>query len=382
MISVSIARVGWVSLLLAFVVSAGCERSRPFTRSGPVVSLPSVVRSQFPRDSQVLAAYAFVRDSVGLRMVSTLSTDGAFFVAADQHTTPHFAVIDPGSGSVIARFGAHGRGAGQLVAPRLLEVSRLDSIGVFIDHPTRKIGRARITSAGGELVDETDLPPRLTPSVPAVVARHSTGWIAFGYFPDEAFFVVDTSSRRITAVIGPNVFDSAAVPIALQRGAANERSFAVAPGTRRIASAYKHAAQIELYSTDGASVIVSRPLDVSVRTAFHLRAESRGLVWDREDQYAYVALAVTESRIYALFCGCGHVEKFANEVHVFDWSGNAIKRIMLDRGVYAIAVTDDDQTLAGATWVPSEGVALWRLPSVARLSIGSDRPTHSSVNGR
>jgi len=39
------------------------------------------------------------------------------------------------------------------------------------------------------------------------------------------------------------------------------------------------------------------------------------------------------------------ITDFTNEIHVFDWEGNPVKRIVLDKSIFAFAVSPDDKTL-------------------------------------
>lgn len=68
----------------------------------------------------------------------------------------------------------------------------------------------------------------------------------------------------------------------------------------------------------------------------------------KETRKAFVSGTVTDNFIYLVYSG--HLYKdenwsYGKYVFVYDWDGNAIQKILLDRYVYTIAVSADDKTI-------------------------------------
>lgn len=64
--------------------------------------------------------------------------------------------------------------------------------------------------------------------------------------------------------------------------------------------------------------------------------------------FGYLGGSVTNKYIYLLFSGKLQKEEnfnLSNEIFVFDWEGNPIKKLLLDRVVSHIAVSDDDKII-------------------------------------
>ncbi|MCK9449959.1 MAG: TolB-like 6-bladed beta-propeller domain-containing protein [Bacteroidales bacterium] len=65
----------------------------------------------------------------------------------------------------------------------------------------------------------------------------------------------------------------------------------------------------------------------------------------------YIKLKVTNNYIYGLYAGKTHselktqeykIDDFCTEIHIWDWQGNPVSKIMLDRPVFSFAVAQDD----------------------------------------
>jgi hypothetical protein len=68
----------------------------------------------------------------------------------------------------------------------------------------------------------------------------------------------------------------------------------------------------------------------------------------KETKKAFVSGAVTNDYIYLLYSGNNREDKnwsYGKQVYVYDWDGNPIQKINLDRYVYAICITSDNKTI-------------------------------------
>lgn len=78
------------------------------------------------------------------------------------------------------------------------------------------------------------------------------------------------------------------------------------------------------------------------------------IVVSPKTKLAFIDGAVTDNYIYLIYSGKEHDKKeyyLGREIFVFDWEGNQVRRLILDRGIYDIAVTNDDKTIYAADFL-------------------------------
>ncbi|SFU05025.1 TolB-like 6-blade propeller-like [Algoriphagus locisalis] len=76
--------------------------------------------------------------------------------------------------------------------------------------------------------------------------------------------------------------------------------------------------------------------------------KSMSAVMTDENKYGFVGSSTTDDFIYLLYSGKTRIqenENYANEIWVFDWDGNLIKKFLLDQEVNQIAVSSNDEFL-------------------------------------
>src|SRR5690606_2836991 len=65
-------------------------------------------------------------------------------------------------------------------------------------------------------------------------------------------------------------------------------------------------------------------------------------------RFAFVTGSVTNKYIYLLYSGKLNLvvnPNFGRIIYVYDWDGNPIKEIVLDRDIMSLTVSEDDKTL-------------------------------------
>ena len=75
-----------------------------------------------------------------------------------------------------------------------------------------------------------------------------------------------------------------------------------------------------------------------------------GIAITKNTRLAFIGGAVSDNYIYLLFSGKKVLEKtssmkYSNEIFIYDWLGNPIKKLILDNDIINLAVTNDDRTL-------------------------------------
>ena len=116
------------------------------------------------------------------------------------------------------------------------------------------------------------------------------------------------------------------------------------PSENKIAILYNKADRIELYSNDKLIKIVQNKDSFNTIMQVTKNAEGGYSVEDSEKtKYAYLSTSSTEKYIYALYSGSNDTS--SNRVLVFDWNGQFIKELSLDRKVCKIFVNPKNNIL-------------------------------------
>ncbi len=72
----------------------------------------------------------------------------------------------------------------------------------------------------------------------------------------------------------------------------------------------------------------------------------------------YIKLKVTSNYVYALYNGKTlkemnandrRIDDYSNEIHVYDWNGNPVRQIILDRNIFSFCVAADDSYIIGSS---------------------------------
>lgn len=130
----------------------------------------------------------------------------------------------------------------------------------------------------------------------------------------------------------------------------NKSHWAITPDEKKIVRATSIGGVVQCYTIEGNEVkegwskLFFPPIYKLVEGA-----KPAWITWCEDSQMGFDNLYVTNQYIYLLLNGKFAKDKpFANEVLVMDWSGNIIKRYVLDKTVNAIAV-DENKRIIYAT---------------------------------
>jgi hypothetical protein len=197
------------------------------------------------------------------------------------------------------------------------------------------------------------------------------GFLTNGYFSDDVLLRMDHAGTGVawTGAAAPST--PATEPLAGVRLRLNRTRIARHPSEPRAVVAYQAHNRLDWLRLDSGKATVARgPFDVA-STYVISRSDGGGAQfrWADGFEQAYVAVDASNEHVYALFCGlCMDRRELPRRVHVFDWSGQFIRELVLTRGVSALAVSEDDSVLVGATDTNEHrypGVYAWKLKSGA-----------------
>jgi hypothetical protein len=77
----------------------------------------------------------------------------------------------------------------------------------------------------------------------------------------------------------------------------------------------------------------------------------------RDNKTGFYSVSVTNQFIYALYCGKLATEKradYANIIYIYDWDGNRIKKIILDKDLAGITVDKENTKIYGLHTDPED----------------------------
>jgi len=341
-------------------------------------TLDAVRRAGSDQDVPIhdLQLIRMIGDSASFGFVTDMAVVGNSLLVADGLMVPRLVLVDLVSGEVARRFGNSGQGPGEFAFPRSLaavEAGAQGAVGFRVYDPqNRRLSWYRF--AEGE---EPRLEREETVRVDALIQHlhgrgGQPGYVGSGLFGEShALIELDTLmevQRRIwiPPAVGPRELDHGGGLIDL-----NLAHLAVRPGSSQAVVVYQEVNHIVFVDLEHGTFHVSSGPSAT-RPVYEVRDGNFGFVRG-EHEMAYVGVEATGRYVYALFCGCAFdvragERSLPHEVHVFDWRGNVVAALRLDRRVTAIEPSSDDTVLWAYFEEPIPLVGEWRLP--ARLAEG------------
>lgn len=128
----------------------------------------------------------------------------------------------------------------------------------------------------------------------------------------------------------------------------------IKPTGDKIAVAYNFSDCIEIYNLNtGEQKVVQGPEVFDVSFIEKRRKDHYYMGKTKESKSAFVNATVTDNYIYLIYSGNTRTNRSeearykwsnGNYIFVFDWNGNPVKRITLDRHIQSLGVSKDDKT--------------------------------------
>ncbi|MFQ5691158.1 MAG: BF3164 family lipoprotein [Gemmatimonadota bacterium] len=311
----------------------------------------------------------FLGDSATFGYVKAIQPVDSLLVVADVRLDPYLVLVDLASGRAVRRFGASGDGPGELRAPSSLGLSEGPEpyLRVF-DTGQQRVSWLDLRAPGASPRLVRELPLHVGPPVFGLVEADGGLVAAGGFGAEYTLLVLDSVGRVLARERADPPFDSEALRRVWGDRMLNQADLAAAPSGTRLALAYTEVNRIDLFrSASGPYISVAGPRPTEPH--YEIGEDGFRFLFDRHER-AYFGVAATDSFVYALFCGCvqgtpGGPDLSAwtwpRRIHVFDWDGNFVGELTLDRGVTAIGVSAADSTLWGAFTDPVPGIAEWSL---------------------
>lgn len=154
-----------------------------------------------------------------------------------------------------------------------------------------------------------------------------------------------------TVAFGPPAPDYGRRLSAAQQKMISGKWFSVKLDHTRFAALYGNFPILRIYAADGS---------VLKETRYNNHQPFPEIAGAETNVNNYCYITSTNQYIYGLYIGktdaelpdtsdLSHFIDYSGEIHVWDWEGNPIRKILLDQQVFSIAVSPDDKVLIGSS---------------------------------
>lgn len=154
----------------------------------------------------------------------------------------------------------------------------------------------------------------------------------------------------------------------------SDKIFSVRSDQTRFAALYYYFPILRIYAADGSLLKETRFNNHQLFPEAAI-TENRTPLQNNQLMNNYQNIMSTDKHIYGLYSGKTHEERsennhsdFSNEIHVWDWEGNPIRKILLDQEIYSFDVTTDDRILVGSSLHHMDQLFRYELPGDLEIS--------------
>ncbi len=303
---------------------------------------------------------------------------GTHLLISDAYGERGLHVVDRATGALEASVARPGEGPSEMMSPASILVDPRGDPWV-LDLATQRLTRVDLARLDGDGWADTVLPLRNGQPVMDAAWTRDGRLLGEGFFTGERFgiFGADGVMQAETGGVPGSSGDlPAAVRMQLYVG-----RMAAHPDGRRFVTAAQYASRIEFFDDSG-RVTGAANVPVPFEPAFDIvRVEDRPVAKFRRDSpLAYMDIEASASRVFALFSGRRPDEwkardTFARDIHVFDWSGEFVAVLRLDRDVIDIGLDPDGRRLYAIAHDPVPAIlevdlprSLWSEPSTGNVA--------------
>jgi hypothetical protein len=161
--------------------------------------------------------------------------------------------------------------------------------------------------------------------------------------------LLDISTKKVERQFGIYNDKPADVPIVAWKMAAKQAFLFCSPDDKYAALACRFTDQIEFFNlSNGQSIWIQGPEGFDPAFAV-TKSQGKDIGYrNQRSRFAFVAGAATEKCLYLLYSGnleSGRDRWAGKTIFVFDWNGNPIKKISLDRNITCFNITPQDELL-------------------------------------
>ena len=315
-------------------------------------------------------------DGLALGVVTALAADSQLIYVGNDEADAPLLIFDAESGKLLGTLGREGDGPGEYRYVSSIQPlpgghgSRQRGLLIF-DGTARRLTRFHLLDPGTVKIDS-----------PVTATVNAGGYMTgLAMLPDSSLVGpgLFTSHRlarlqldgTLIEMLGPTPDNPNGLPVPVLEHV-YQSTLAARPDGSRIALADRFMNHIELYGADGTlRRTVNGPIAVAPVFQVAMAGGAPTMASDENLRFGYVGIAAGQRYIYALFSGrrrgdYGPSEAtYADQLHVFDWDGNLVRMVKLDRDIANIAVAPDERRLYGIAVGESEALVAYDIARVA-----------------
>ena len=331
-----------ISIIL-ILFSVGCSTNN---KSKEYISF-----AHFPNEVEVKLKEATTAPV--LSFVGELLLVDNFLVAYSLMSDSMFQIFDVSGfkhlGSQIPK--GEGPGEESFIAPNLYSY---DSVS-FLYKTLDKVKIVRYKKRENKLILQRiiDLPVEFIDVMHLIYLNEKIiGWNLYNITNEREFQAVDLKTQKVTH-FGP-AYPASEFKIRLSDMASLfSKSILNRPDNKFFAALYDRYPILRIYGANGNLIKEVRYINNQMDPAKHMN-EVDPLKYMAHQTLNYMKLKVTNNYIYGLYAGKTHselrtqeykVDDFCTEVHVWDWNGNPVSKIMLNRPVFCFTVAQNDSLI-------------------------------------
>lgn len=312
----------------------------------------------------------------GLSLPTRVRRAGATLAVVDRYAERQITLLRAATGELLGSAGPRGEGPGELLGAWSAAPDPARPANLWV----LSVGNARLTSFGAGTPGFRPVsalsggrahgnPPMVRLETPApltdVLPLPDGSFLALGFFDGGRFGLFGSDGSWRGALGRVPGADSGLPPAVLAQ--AWQGTLRARPDGRRLVVACRHAAVLQLYAPDG-RLVAEADGPEPFRPRFTVVRGARGPSFaSGEDlRFGYLDVAVTRTRIYALYSGrtradAGPDAVFGREVHEFDWDGRFLGGHVLDADVISIEVDPEGRRLWAVRHDPVPEVREYRM---------------------
>lgn len=299
--------------------------------------------SIFPVTESLTGRSLNVADSLG--RVLTLEAEDGYLILRDENIDTYFTMLKPDL-SFCTRFGKRGEGPKEIYNP-------MGALSLRNETLTISDGYKHLVYSFDSLLVHKDNPMKVfkTESEGSIIwmsKMHNSLYVASGVFPNDRRFVIFNEDGKEIASTGSYDIESAENIPFYVKCIAFQSTMVCHPTSNRFVSATRLGGMLDVYELDDSDYTLNRLGGINLFSPHLSTVDFQGTINyapDKNTRWGYLFMDVDAEYIYALYSGLyqsdGGPFTSGNVVQVFDWDGNPVCELALDRRLLDIAIMGD-----------------------------------------
>ena len=271
--------------------------------------------------------------------------------------TIHLSIVDIKNGKLLKQMIRQGVGPGELTNLIFVANSYADSLWIC-DPNIKMLHRIDVERAISETNYKTE---KVFSYNVGSLKFFSVGeyFIGHGFLSDKRFDIYDKTGTYIKSTLQyPKPKQYSNIPDRVF-ATGFQGSYTVHPDNRHFAFAAT-SENINIYRLDGDSIIMTRNLNFNEPK---MRRRGEIMIDSRESKIAFTGIGSTAQNIYVLYLGkeLTLYSNVSDNLLVFDWLGNPVKKYKLDIPLFSMCINSDGTKMYGIAHYPETIIVQYDL---------------------